>query len=116
MQNTLASLGKCFIVLSLKSAVPLLEMHILNLNIERKALNPAVVQTGTYSEYSDHEHESEIKDYGYYQNHVGQQQLSSRDMPLYRLWKGCMHGTPAAYCYCHIWCFSGKIISREKWS
>ena len=43
MQNTPASLGIIFVVVSLKSAVPLLEMHILNLNIDRKVLNPAVL-------------------------------------------------------------------------
>ena len=34
---------------------------------------------GAYSRYFDHEHESEIEDYGYYRNHVGQKQLISRD-------------------------------------
>ena len=43
MQNTPASLGIIFIVVSLKSAVPLLEMHILNINIDRKDLNSALL-------------------------------------------------------------------------
>ena len=38
---------------------------------------------GAYSGYFDHEHESEIEDYGYYQHHVDQQQLSSRHQDQY---------------------------------
>ena len=42
MQNTPASLGIIFIVVSLKSAVPLLEMIISHQIMDRKALNSAV--------------------------------------------------------------------------
>ena len=38
---------------------------------------------GAYSGYFDHEHESEIEDYGYYQHHVDQQQLSSQHQDQY---------------------------------
>ena len=45
----------------------------------QKSPEPGGSTAGAYSDYFDHEHESEIEDYGYYQNPVSQQQLISRD-------------------------------------